>query len=114
MPQKLLWTEPRDLQIKRMRADPSSWDSIAASLGISRNAAIERGRRIGARLPPPEFKPEPEDPDRAPLPPGHPASWDLLTAGTCFAGRPYAQGEDAIGWHGDGFPEQSTNDKPSS
>ena len=27
--------------------------------------------------------------DRAPLPAGHPASWDLLTAGTVLQGSPY-------------------------
>jgi hypothetical protein len=30
-----------------------------------------------------------DDPDRLPLPPGHPRSWDLLTAGTLLAGAPY-------------------------
>jgi hypothetical protein len=89
MPQKLVWTGPRDMQIKRMRADRSSWDAIAMSLGISRNAAIERGRRIGARLPPPEYVPTAEDPDRPALPPGHEISWGLITAGTCLAGEPY-------------------------
>jgi hypothetical protein len=89
MPQKLVWTGQRDLQIKRMRADRASWDSIALSLGISRNAAIERGRRIGARLPPPVSTPAAEDPDRPPLPPGHPTTWGLITAGTCLAGEAY-------------------------
>ena len=94
MPQKLVWTGPRDSQIKRMRAARASWDSIASSLGISRNAAIERGRAIGARLPPPEFRPAPEDPDRPPLPPGHPQTWGLITAGTSLAGEPYARSGD--------------------
>jgi hypothetical protein len=89
MPQKLVWTGPRDLQIKRMRADRASWDAIALSLGISRNAAIERGRKIGARLPPPEFAPAMEDPDRPALPPGHPTTWGLITAGTLLAGEAY-------------------------
>jgi len=89
MPQKLVWTGPRDMQIKRMRACRASWDAIALSLGISRNAAIERGRRVGARLPPPEYHPPAEDPDRPPLPPGHSATWGLITQGTCLAGEPY-------------------------
>ncbi len=89
MPEKLIWTEPRDAQLKRMRSQGLPWDAIAAALGISRNAAIERGRRIGARLPPPEYVPEPEDKERPPLPPGHPASWGAIVAGTCLEGTPY-------------------------
>lgn len=27
--------------------------------------------------------------DRPPLPPGHPETWGLITAGTCTAGTPY-------------------------
>ncbi len=89
MPQKLVWTGSRDMQIKRMRADRASWDAIALSLGISRNAAIERGRRIGARMPPPAFSEPAEDPERPCLPAGHPTSWGLITQGTCLAGEPY-------------------------
>ena len=89
MPEKLLWTAPRDAQLKRMRAQGTAWDGIAAALGVSRNAVIERGRRIGARLPPPEHIPDPEDPDRPPLPPGHPVSWGAIVAGTCLADTPY-------------------------
>ena len=89
MPEKLLWSAARDTRLKRLRAEGDTWDAIAAALGISRNAAIERGRRIGARLPPPEYVPEPADPERPPLPPGHRVSWDALTAGTCLAGTPY-------------------------
>jgi hypothetical protein len=66
---------------------------IAAELGVSRNAAIERGRRVGARLPPPEHVPAPEDPDRPPLAPGHPISWQILTDGTCLAGAPYCMAQ---------------------
>ncbi len=90
MPQKLVWTGPKDMQVKRMRANRASWDAIAQSLGISRNAAIERGRRIGARLPPPDFTAVVEDPDRPSMPPGHEISWGLITAGTCLAGEPYS------------------------
>lgn len=89
MPEKLLWTEQRDIWLKRLRAAGMPWDVIATELGISRNAAIERGRRIGARLPPPEHVPEPEDPERPPLPPGHAVSWGAIVAGTCLEGAPY-------------------------
>jgi hypothetical protein len=97
MPQKLLWTEPRDAQLRRLRGDGASWDMIAAALAISRNAAIERGRRLGARLPPPARVAEVEDrylrdPRRDPLPIGHPMPWGLLTAGTSIAGEPFPDG----------------------
>jgi hypothetical protein len=72
-----------------MRAGRASWDAIAAALRISRNAAIERGRRIGARLPVAELSPIVEDPDRPPLPPGHPTTWGLITAGTSLEGEAY-------------------------
>jgi hypothetical protein len=89
MPPKLVWSEPRDIRLKRMRSEGISWDTIADELGISRNAARERGRRVGARLPPADHVAPPEDVDRPPLPPGHPVSWGVLIEGTCLAGTPY-------------------------
>jgi len=89
MPEKLVWTDQRDARLKRMRVQCAAWDAIAAALGISRNAAIERGRRIGARLPPPEHVPEPEDTERPPFPPGHRVTWGAIVAGTSLAGTPY-------------------------
>ena len=89
MPEKLVWTDQRDARLKRMRVQGAAWDAIAAALGISRNAAIERGRRIGARLPPPEHVSEPEDPERPPFPPGHRITWGAIVAGTSLAGTPY-------------------------
>lgn len=89
VPQKLVWTDQRDAQLKRMRAQGGTWDAIADALGISRNAAIERGRRVGARLPPREHIPEPEDPERSAFPPGHRVTWGAIVAGTCLAGSAY-------------------------
>ena len=89
MPEKLVWTDQRDARLKRMRVQGSAWDAIAGALGISRNAAIERGRRIGARLPPPEHVSEPEDTERPPLPPGHRVTWGAIVAGTSLADAPY-------------------------
>jgi hypothetical protein len=48
MPPKLVWTEPRDSQLRRLRNDGADWDIIATSLSITRNAVMERARRIGA------------------------------------------------------------------
>jgi hypothetical protein len=89
MPRKLAWTDAQDAQIKRLRSQGATWDTIAATLHVTRWTVIDRGRRIGARLPPPDFVPEPEDPERPPLLPGDARSWGAITAGTLLAGLPY-------------------------
>jgi hypothetical protein len=89
MPVKLTWTAAQDMQIRRLRAEGASWDTIAATLSLTRWTVIERGRRIGARRPPREFVPPPEDPGREPLPAGHPRSWSVITDGTVLEGAPY-------------------------
>ncbi len=90
MPQKLIWSAPRDAELQRRRTEGETWDDIARAFGISRNAAIERGRRLGVRLPArPAAAAPARDPERPPLPPGHPASWGAITAATLLAGTPY-------------------------
>lgn len=89
MPQKLSWTEAQDLTIRRMRAEAETWDSIAQALGLSRYTVIERGRRLGAERPAPDYRPPAEDPRRDALPPGHPRSWGPITAGTLLDGCRY-------------------------
>jgi len=88
MPEKLHWSEAADTILRRARAEGHTWDNIAALLGASRWTAIDRGRRLGARRPPPDFTPKP-DLLRPPLPAGHPRSWDLLVTGTSLEGEPY-------------------------
>lgn len=92
MPQKLIWSPPRDAELMRLRAEGETWDEIARLFGISRNAAIERGRRLGARLParaaPADTGPR-RDPDRPPLPAGHPITWGAITAATVLAETAY-------------------------
>ena len=89
MPTKLAWTLAQDTRLRRLRGQGATWDDIAAVLGLTRWTVIERGRRIGAQLPPPEFVPEPEDPDREAMPAGDPRSWGSITAGTVMDGEPY-------------------------
>ena len=89
MPKKIDWTEGQDLTIKRLRAEGASWDIIAGAIGVTRWTVIERGRRVGARLPPPDFVPPPEDPERPALPPGHAATWGAIVKGTSLDGMPY-------------------------
>lgn len=89
MPKKLVWTDAQDATIKRLRAEGASWDTIAALLHLTRWTVIDRGRRIGARPPPPGFVAPPDDPNRDPLPAGHERSWGALVRGTAQEGMPY-------------------------
>ncbi len=89
MPRKIYWTNAQDTTIKRHRAEGATWDTIAELLHLTRYTVIDRGRRIGARPPPTDFIPPPDDPNRDPLPSGHPRAWDPLVKGTWLAGVPY-------------------------
>src|SRR6185312_1264241 len=91
VPNRLTWTDAQDMQIRRLRAEGASWDVIAAALGVTRWTVIERGRRVGARRPPPDFVPPPEDPDRGPLPPGDRRTWGAITQGTVLQDLPYPE-----------------------
>lgn len=90
MPAPLIWTAPRDGLLRGLRAEGRSWDAIAGALGISRWAAIERGRAVGAQKPPAPPRPPPGmSLWREPLPAGHPVSWGAITAGTVLDGMDY-------------------------
>jgi hypothetical protein len=93
MPQKLHWNQLTDNQLRRLRAEGATWDTIAAALRLSRSAVIEHGRRIGAQRPRPKVAMavvrELLDPGREPLPAGHPVTWGAITAGTLLAGSRY-------------------------
>ena len=90
MPAPLVWTERADETLYTLRGEGRSWDAIAAVLGISRWAAIERGRRIGAQKPePPPRAQDDGQAGREPLPAGHPISWGAIIAGTVLDGTAY-------------------------
>ncbi|MGC8470473.1 MAG: AsnC family protein, partial [Acetobacteraceae bacterium] len=84
MPQKIRWTEAADALLVHLRHhEGASWDRIADALGVSRNAALERGRRLHVLLPERvAHAAVRNERDRPALPPGHPASWGALIAGT--------------------------------
>jgi hypothetical protein len=88
MPVKHIWTDAQDTQLRRLRSEGATWDMIAAVLGRSRWATIQRGERIGARRPPPDFVPS-DDPLREPLPAGDPRSWGAINTGTVLEDTPY-------------------------
>lgn len=84
MPQARLWTEAADGTIFEMRRGGCSWAEIGRVLGLSRNTVIESGRRLRAEAPPRVKTVAAEtqaldDPNRGPLPAGHPLTWGLLT-----------------------------------
>ena len=91
MPQAREWTAAADKVIYDMRGDGETWAAIGRRLGLSRNTVIERGRRLRADAPVRQFVPKEydkmEDPNRGPLPAGHPLTWGLLTS------EPFPQGE---------------------
>jgi hypothetical protein len=89
MPKRIEWTEVQDMKIKRMRAEREAWDVIAVAVGVTRWTVIERGRRIGARLPPADFEPLQDDPERSALPSGHTETWGAIIQGTLLEGVPY-------------------------
>ena len=83
------WSPEMEQVLRRMRADGATWAAIGGALGLGRETVREQGRRLGVRRALPVFQPPPEDPNRPPLPPGHPLSWRLLIAGTCLEDAPY-------------------------
>lgn len=90
MSNQLVWTDQRDTILRTLREQGRSWDVIAAVFRISRWAAIERARKIGAHIPlPPRIPREPDAGNREPLPTGHPLAWQILTEGTLLAGTAY-------------------------
>jgi hypothetical protein len=93
MPDRLNWSQPQDLQLRRMRTEGASWDEIAAALRVSRWSAIERGRKIGAsqrhRSPDEPAPCRAPDLGREPLPPGHGTSWGALIGHTLLHGQSY-------------------------
>jgi|GEM_PF-660117 len=88
-PQPAAWTPCRDAALRAARADGLRWHDVAIRLGVSRWSAVERGRKIGVPRPIAPARPIPEDPNRPPLPAGHPHSWGALVAGTLLDGVPY-------------------------
>ncbi len=84
MPHARIWTKPADATIITMRGDGASWAEISRTLSLSRNTVIERGRRLRAAAPLRVIAqvvegPDTDDPNRSPLPAGHPLTWGLLT-----------------------------------
>jgi len=85
---KYYWTEGQDIQIRRRRIEGASWEAIAAELAMPVQMVADRADRLGISRAV-RTSPLLQDPTREPLPPGHPDSWNALTAGTVLQGQPY-------------------------
>ena len=93
MPRKTVWTEGQDTQIRRLRTEGASWDTIALVLGLARWTVIERARLIGAERRPANAAVTPIEVDRPPLPAGAPESWGVINQGTSLEGVPFQASE---------------------
>jgi hypothetical protein len=90
MREKTCWTAALDQRLRTLRATGLTWDQMATEMGLGRNTVLERGRRLGACGPRRSVgRIELEPHDRPARPPGHPATWALLTRGTVLDGQPY-------------------------
>lgn len=93
LPQAREWTASADSVICEMRGAGETWAAIGARLGLSRNTVIERGRRLRAEAPVRAAAVKEydmmDDPNRGPLPAGHPLTWSLLTS------DPFPAGDEA-------------------
>ena len=91
MARRRVWTKPQDDMVRTLRAAGCAWDQIAGAVGVSRNAVIERGRALHARLPPrlSTVVRIIEDVDRPALPPGDARCWGALVTGTSLEGMKY-------------------------
>lgn len=93
-----------DALVISMRGSNQTWDAIAAALDCGRTAAIDRGKTLGfygqrrlsatlivRRTAPPVARDVPRvvRPSGDPLPPGHPETWTLITAGTLLDGASF-------------------------
>ncbi len=95
MPKQRTWSEQEDEYILQAMHARVTYDVMAAHLNVSRNAVIERRKRLKAArlILPPVIRMQEENADcevtRGPLPPGHPISWGVLTYGTMLDGVPF-------------------------
>lgn len=86
VPGKTIWTDGQDTQIRRLRTEGASCDIIALLLGVAQQAVAERARQLGVDQRPVTGL---DQPDRPPLPAGHPESWGALTRGTVLRNVPF-------------------------
>lgn len=78
-----------DRRLRAHIAAGGTQGAFAASIGCARSVVRNRMRKLGiVTAPPPPSAPR-QVVAREPLPPGHPVSWGLITAGTLLDGEDY-------------------------
>jgi hypothetical protein len=82
------WTAARDFRLRQLRLEGATWAEIAEALRVGAPVAAARAAQIGAERSPAGSLAN-EDPEREPLPVGHPRAWSVLTEGTWLAGTRY-------------------------
>jgi len=103
MPAPHIWTEAENEMIRARATTLESWETIGAWVGVTKQCVILQAHRLGVPTaslrwiaarretsPTAEIITAPDDPDREPLPAGHPETWGIIVAGTCLAGTEYA------------------------
>jgi hypothetical protein len=85
---KHVWDEAADRKLRDLRWAGTTWDAIAAEMGLGRWVVLERGRKLGVRRRPREFTVQ-ETADCPCRPAGHPDTWGLLVKDTVLEGSPY-------------------------
>ena len=97
-PKKKTWTDLDNLTLYSLRAQGAAWGVISAALGLPVSTCMDQARAIGAgrgfvrsqsTVQAWAEERQAGDDDRLPLPPGHPTTWGLLTAGTSLEGSAY-------------------------
>ncbi len=85
------WTADLEARLATLRALGLGWSEAALAMRLGRNMVAEKGRQMGLGTAAGQrpLVPAPEPPDRPAWPPGHPACWGLITAGTLLDGAPY-------------------------
>ena len=89
------WAPAEDRVVRRLRATGMIWSEIGKAIG--RDGACCRHRLLRVLREPDLMPRKPQAPaheparsmESAPLPPGHPSTWGLLTAGTVLDGSAY-------------------------
>lgn len=95
MPAARKWTPAEEALIVAMASDNKSTADIGLAIGCSPTTARWKAISLGVdrfdhrRQLPPEFRVETpiREPEREPLPAGHPTSWGAIVAGTCIEGE---------------------------
>jgi len=94
MTYKIVWSDQMLEKIFNLVPTGMSWDDIADVVGVSRHAvsdkAAEFSELLAKRAKAKNSEIQVQHRPAEPLPPGHPITWGLITAGTSLEGAAYS------------------------